>query len=376
VTHHRGRARHRLLIVVVATLAVVAPACRDAAPVSEPRATEPPVTVAGHTETSADPRTDRRLVVGLLFAATGAQAGTDHPVAITTRAQLARQRAAGVALDVLEADTASVLATGTDAARRLLDAGAEVLLVGCDGDVLVNAARVASRRQALVISACAGDTRFGADVAGTLAFTLGAANDVQGALLAERAMANGWDRALTITDLTPADGTQQCRAFTTRYRALGGTTVAELEVAADSSGDEVAAQAARLPAPAVVISCVGAGRVGEFLGALRARGVTAPVLAGTGGDGVDGVGHLTPVVLAPDTRAVQSLQATGAPVYGRALLGAAAVDVVLALAVGDPTADGPQLAAALRRAPVATAFGTFRVDAGQRLVADPPTFVG
>jgi ABC-type branched-subunit amino acid transport system substrate-binding protein len=365
------RALARALLVTMA----VTTACRDGN-----TASPPPVTVAGRVETNPDPAPGDPLVIGALFASSGAQAAMDAPVLAAAQAAVTVQRAAGTAIDMLTADTRSDLATATDGARRLIEAGAAVLLVGCDGDVAVNAAQVASRRGVLVLSPCTSDTTFGPDTAGSLAFTLGPANDAQGNALAEHAVASGQPAAITVAALTSLDATQQCRAFAARYRALGGAVLAEIETNRDDTADAIATQVAKLPAPALIVECDGHERFASLVSALRARRVAAPVLGGVGADGVDGalvgVGYLTPLAVDRAAPGPTALLRAGAPPIGRALLGAAAVDVLLAAVARAGVTDGPTLATALRAGPVTTTLGSLGVDARQRLNGPPLTFVG
>jgi ABC-type branched-subunit amino acid transport system substrate-binding protein len=338
----------------------------------------PDVTVAGRTITRIDPATDGRFVVGVLLARTGPLAAADQRVLSGIEAEVASLQSRGVTspggpveLDVV--DTSSDLQVATEAAGRLLDRGADLLVVGCDPEVARNATRAAARSERLVLAPCIGDAALAPDATGGVLFTFGPDDDAQGRILAEQAMAAGLATAATVAELRPPDGTRQCRSFAARYRELGGRVVAELEQPLGVGADVSAANLARLERPSVVISCVTTSSVAVLVSSLRSLDIQTPVLATASADGagiVDPtVAYLTPAALRPPTPAVQALVDSGVPATsGTTVLAALALELVVAASVDAGTVAGEALGAAMRSASTTARADGLAFDERQRLV--------
>jgi ABC-type branched-subunit amino acid transport system substrate-binding protein len=365
---HLARVLTALLVVTTATACVDEPA-RDASPAVE---------VEGRTITRADPATDGRFLVGVLLAQSGPLAAADGRVLAGVQAELAALQARGAttpggAVELEVVDTQSDLQIATEAAGRLLDRGADVLLVGCDPDVARNATRAAARSERLVLAPCIGDAALGPDATGGVLFTFGPDDDAQGRILAEQAIAAQLTTAATVSALTPADGTRQCRAFVARFQELGGRVIAELEQPLGVGADVSAANIARLERPSVVVSCVTTASVAVLVSSLRALELPIPVLATASADGagiVDPtVAFLTPAAVRPPTPAVQALIAAGVPgSSSTSVLAALALELLVAAAGDAGSVDGRALSGALR-APATTARADgLAFDDQQRLV--------
>jgi ABC-type branched-subunit amino acid transport system substrate-binding protein len=361
--------------VLAALAAAVVPACVDE-PARDTSA--PAVTVAGEQLTRADPATDGRFVVGVLLAQSGPLAAADGRVLAGVQSELASLQSRSVAspggplaFDVV--DTQSDLEVATEAAGKLLDRGADVLVVGCDPDVARNATRAAARSGRLVLAPCIGDAALGPDATGGVLFTFGPDDVAQGRILAEQAIAAGLVTAATVSELTPADGTRQCRAFVARFAELGGRVVAELEQPLGVGADVSAANLARLEHPSVVVSCVTTASVPVLVSSLRALGLPIPVLATASADGagIDDptVAFLTPAAVRPPTPAVQALIDAGVPATSStSLLAALALELVVMASVDAGTVEGTALGAALRAPATTTRADGLAFDAQQRLV--------
>jgi ABC-type branched-subunit amino acid transport system substrate-binding protein len=359
-------------VALAALVAVTTAAC----------ASDPPergaVEVAGRAITRVDPAADGRFVVGVLVAQTGPLAGADARVLDGVRAEVAALAARGAAtpggpveLDVV--DTASDLRVATEAAGKLVDRDADVLVVGCDPDVARNAARAAARSGRLVLAPCIGDAALGPDATKGLLFTFGPDDTAQGRILAEQAIKAGLTTAATVAELSPPDGARQCRAFVARYGELGGRVVGELEQPLGVGADVSARNLAKLERPSVVVSCVTTSSVAVLVSSLRELGIATPVLATAAADGagiVDPtVAFLTPAALRPPTPAVQALLDAGVPATsGTTVLSALALELTVAAAGDAGTVDGVSLAAALRTPTTAARADGAAFDAAQRLV--------
>jgi ABC-type branched-subunit amino acid transport system substrate-binding protein len=338
----------------------------------------PDVTVAGRTITRVDPATDGRFVVGVLLARTGPLAAADGRVLAGVEAEVASLQSRGVVspggpleLDVV--DTESDLELATEAAGRLLDRGADLLIVGCDPEVARNATRAAARTARLVLAPCIGDAALAPDATSGVLFTFGPDDDAQGRILAEQAINAGLASAATVAELRPPDGTRQCRSFAARYRELGGRVVAELEQPLGVGADVSAANLARLERPQVVVSCVTTSSVQVLVSSLRSLDIQTPVLATASADGagiVDPtVAYLTPAALRPPTPSVQALVDSGVPASsGTTVLAALALELVVAASIDARTVGGEALAAVMRSPATAARADGLAFDEQQRLV--------
>jgi len=348
--------------------------------VDEPRgdAGSPSVTVAGTHLTRDDPATDGRTVIGVLLAQTGPLAAADGRVLAGVQAEVASLQARGATspggpMELALSDTQSDLQIATEEAGRLLDRGADILVVGCDPDVARNATRAAARSGRLVLAPCIGDAALGPAATGGVLFTFGPDDVAQGRILAEQAVASGLTTAATVAELTPADGTRQCRSFVARFQELGGRVVAELEQPLGVGADVSAANLARLERPAVVVSCVTTASVPVLVSSLRALDVQTAVLATASADGagiVDPtVAYLTPAAMRPPSPAVQALLDAGVPSSSSVcVLSALALELLVAASNDAGTVAGAQLAAALRSPTTAARADGLSFDEQQRLV--------
>jgi ABC-type branched-subunit amino acid transport system substrate-binding protein len=365
--------RLRRFLVVAAVGALLAGCVDEPVPDASPA-----VTVAGRTITREDPATDGRFVVGVLLARTGPLAAADQRVLTGIEAEVASLSARGVVspggpLELDVADTQSDLEIATEAAGRLLDRGADVVVVGCDPDVARNATRAAARSKRVVLAPCIGDAALAPGATGGVLFTFGPDDVAQGRILAEQAMAAGLTSAATVAELTPADGTRQCRSFVARYNELGGRIVAELEQPLGVGADVSAANLARLELPSVVVSCVTTASVAVLVSSLRSLDIQTPVLATASADGAGiadpTVAFLTPAAVRPPTPAVQALIDSGVPASsGTTVLAALALELTVAASVDAGTVAGESVAAALRAPATAARADGLAFDEQQRLV--------
>jgi ABC-type branched-subunit amino acid transport system substrate-binding protein len=371
------RSRRAWLTAIVggALTASALSACVDEPTVDAGRSA---VTVAGTHVAREDPASDGRTVIGVLLAQSGPLAAADARVLAGVQAEVASLQARGASspggpIELVVADTGSDLQVATEAAGRLLDRGADVLVVGCDPDVARNATRAAARSGRVVLAPCIGDAALGPDATGGVLFTFGPDDGAQGRILAEQAIASGLTTAATVSELTPADGTRQCRAFVARFQELGGRVVAEIEQPLGVGADVSASNLARLERPAVVVSCVTTGSVSVLVSSLRALDVQTAVLATASADGAGiidpTVAYLTPAALRPPSPAVQALLDAGIPATSSvSVVSALALELLIAASNDAGTIAGDQVAAALRSPATAARADGLAFDDQQRLV--------
>ncbi len=336
----------------------------------------PAIVAAGRVVPVEEAATDGRYVIGAVLATQGVLAADEAPVIEALRRAVERANAAGgiagQPIELRVRDSKSSVTTAARVATELADQGVDAFAVGCDVDVASTVGRTARRTGRLAFSTCAADDAFGVDTASAAAFDFAPATSALAGALVERVVANGGGPVVTIADLMPYESTAACQRFSTAYRAGGGAVIADVELAGADSPAIVAARVGRLATPRVVVSCLGRGRIGSVLAALRDVGITAPIVALGGADAppwpdgvVDGVELVTIADLSRPVDALAPYVAAGAR-SGPAVLTFVALDVLARAAALAPDTRAESLAAVLRRERFATPIGELRFDARQR----------
>lgn len=232
------------------------------------------------------------IVIGAAIAKTGFMASFDMPVYHSLQIAVDKANAAGgidgrrVQLEAI--DNKSDSTQSANAASRLIEQGADLLIVTCNFSTGGPAATVAQNAGVVSIAPCASDTRFGPLGLGDLVFNLGMSIPTEGAALADYAMAKGWKNVYTLTDTELDYPKNTCEAFEKRFAELGGK-IAGKDVFRNSD-QAIASQVSR-------VSRAGKGAVDALVlcsyppgGAmatlqLRQGGIDLPVLANFGMDG-------------------------------------------------------------------------------------------
>ncbi len=171
------------------------------------------------------------------------------------------------------------------AARDLVAEGVRALLVPCDVDPAIAAGQIGQQAGIPMIAACASTPTL-PGLVGDYLFNLKTADNLQAAVLAEYARAQGYETAYILlspdtpyTDLLP-------RYFAQAFESLGGRVAAIDTYAFDQQDFSVEATriAALDPQPDVIMTAAYEPHFPAFIQQLRNAGVTAPVL---GSDGID-----------------------------------------------------------------------------------------
>ena len=363
-------------VAVVATLALSACSAEPAA--------EVPAVAARRVIPAEQAANDGTFVIGAVLAQTGVLAPQETVVLDALQRAVAMQNAAGgiggQPVELLVRDTASSIVDAARVANELADAGADVLFVGCDIDVAATAARIARRTQRFAVSSCASDDGFAVDTASNVAFDFAPSRSVQVDALAKRVVAERAMTAVTVSNLVPYESTGACQDFAARYRALGGTIIAEVEIGTSDDAAATAARIARVGSPAVLVSCLDRASVGPVLAAVRAAGSEVPALAMGGADApawpggqVDGVTFATNAPLWPPSAALAPLVAAGAT-SGPALSTFIAVRTIADAIAAAPDQSAASVIAVLRATTFATPVGNFHFDERQRVQGWPVVF--
>jgi branched-chain amino acid transport system substrate-binding protein len=193
----------------------------------------------------------------------------------------------GRPLEIIERDGKTDPATVGNAARELIQEGAEVMLAPCDFDYGAPVGQAAQEAGLVGLSFCASSPLYGSETLGDKQFTVSMWNQTMAAAAAQYAYeVKGWRRAATIVD----QGTEYTKSlgeyFVETWKHLGGEIVSEDTY---QLGDmQARAQAQRLkeldPAPDVVFVTANMPDYSAIIRDIRSAGVTAPLM---GGDSMD-----------------------------------------------------------------------------------------
>ena len=170
---------------------------------------------------------DEPLTLGFAIGETGFMEPFDVPA----------QTSAGFAIDDINADggidgrqvetvTADMKSKpelAGDAATKVLDDGADIVITSCDFDQGSPAAVVAQDQNKLAFSTCAASIAFGPQGIGPLAFTMATAGSAEGAAMAEWAYEDkDWRTAYTLLDDTIQFTKESVFGFEESWKNLGG----------------------------------------------------------------------------------------------------------------------------------------------------------
>lgn len=239
----------------------------------------------------ADAASDEPIIIGGVFNATGWMAAYDQPP--KEGAQLAVEainEAGGVLgrqLELIELDGATDPATVGNAARQLIEQGADIILAPCDFDIGGPASQAAQEAGLVGMSTCASSPLFGSAALGDMQFTGVMWNNVMSAAIAEHAYNNlGWRTAYVVSDTSIDYSLSLGEYFAEHFAAIGGEVVGTdtyLQGDADFSAQIQRIQDLEAEPDGLVLSSYSPD-LGTIVRQTRAAGITTPIL---GGDAYD-----------------------------------------------------------------------------------------
>ncbi|MFN8592303.1 MAG: ABC transporter substrate-binding protein [Thermomicrobiales bacterium] len=234
---------------------------------------------------------DGPIIIGAPLNLTGWMAAYDTPplegAKLAVKEINANGGVMGRQLEIIERDGKTDPATVGNAAREVIEAGAQVLITPCDFDYGAPAGQAAQEAGIVGISLCASSPLYGAATLGDKQFTLSMWNQTMAAAAAEFAFNDkGWKTAATLVD----QGTEYTKSlgeyFVEAFEHLGGTIVNEDTYQINDM--QATAQAQRLkeldPQPDVIFVSSQMPDYSAIIRDLRSAGVTAPIM---GGDSMD-----------------------------------------------------------------------------------------
>ena len=187
----------------------------------------------------------------------------------------------GKQVTVLRVNSESRLSVVDNAAKKLIEAGAQLLVVTCELDYASPAIRRAKEAEVLVISPCATETEWSTGSVDTLAFSMTTQSQKYGLELANLLWEEGKRTVGVLWDNSTPETIQECSAFKSRWRALGGRTTIDKAINMVTATDIINAgdRARTLDADSIVLCSFN--RVGTLaLQRIRGAGWITPVIAG------------------------------------------------------------------------------------------------
>jgi branched-chain amino acid transport system substrate-binding protein len=172
------------------------------------------------------------FVIGASVAKTGAQTFYGGPAMISAEAAIKDINAAGgidgKQIRLIWEDSQTDFAQSAAAAEKVIDQGAQVLLVDCDFDYGLPAAQVAQERGIVAMNLCAGSPRAGDPKVLPGAFSMGIATNVEAAAIADYAYNTlGFREVYQLRDNSIEYSKSVCTYFAEAWKALGGKITGE-----------------------------------------------------------------------------------------------------------------------------------------------------
>ena len=322
------------------------------------------------------------ITIGFAIAQSGWLEAYDTPATTAARIRIEEINAAGGLLGRqikwIEADTKSDQQQSASAGLRLIDEGADMLVVSCDYDFGAPAALAAESEGINSFFLCAEDVKAGIQGVGPNSFSASVLAAVQGATVAEWSMAERDAKTgYVLLDTTIEYNKGICTGFDWMFPTAGGDIVGRDTF---KNGDaSIASQITRIKAlpqePDVIMLCSYIPGAASAVRQIRAAGINSLILNGSAVDGSywlgatpDLSGFVVPVqgsIYGDDPRAdveafnVAYEKATGArPASSYAYPGYVLIDLWAKAVERAGTVDGSEVTAELEQmTDEPTAFG-------------------
>lgn len=188
-------------------------------------------------------------------------------------------------VELLSRDMRSETASAAVMAQELVSEGVNFLIVPCDVDPAVAAGQIAAAASIPAMSSCASTPTL-PSIAGEFMFSNYTADNLQAAALAGYAIEQGYKTALILLSKDTPYTQKLPEYFAQAFEKKGGKLLDSIEykMGQQDFAVEVTKIKAMSPAPDVIMTAAYEPDFPAFIKALRAAGITAPVL---GSDGID-----------------------------------------------------------------------------------------
>jgi branched-chain amino acid transport system substrate-binding protein len=230
----------------------------------------------------------KEIVIGAAIAKTGYLAPYDGNIAAIEQLVDETNAKGGIdghKLTIVQVDNRSDPQQAPVAAQKVIEEGANVVLLSCEALTAAAAAPVAEEHDELNFSMCAGEPGYGPPYTGRLSFT-GNPNFLSevsagAAFLHQR----GIKRPFLMCDTAIVMGKAQCSAFEQVWEKLGGSVAGSVDF--ENSDESIASQVSELKrsgADAVVMASYPPGGAAAIK-QIQAAGIDVPILGGSSFDG-------------------------------------------------------------------------------------------
>jgi len=264
-----------------AEASAAAPAASEAAPAASEEA----------PAATGDP-----LNIGIVQAGSGFMGPIDTPARNALLMEVEKVNAAGGVngqpITVNFVDTETKFDQYAPLAQKVIDEGANVLLVTCDYDVSSPAALVAEAKNILNMAPCIGDPIYGPKGGLKLGFSAGSGVPGEATNMAEFANSKGWKTAVLLKDTSIKYTQNQCAVFDKRFTELGGKVIKTYEYKQGDSVKETVSKIASGDKPDVIVNCGYNPGGGQVAKEIRDGGLDTPIISGFGMDGDFWVGAI------------------------------------------------------------------------------------
>lgn len=245
----------------------------------------------GGDAASDDAGGDGPITIGAIFNATGWLAAYDQPpregALLAVEAINEAGGVLGRQLEMIELDGATDPATVGNAARQLIEQGADIILAPCDFDIGGPASQAAQEAGLVGMSTCASSPLFGSAALGDKQFTAVMWNNVMSAAAAEYAFNDlGWKTAYVVSDTSIDYSLSLGDYFAEHFAAIGGEVVGTdtyLQGDADFSAQIQRIQDLESAPDGLFLSSYSPD-LGTIVRQTRAAGIDTPIF---GGDAYD-----------------------------------------------------------------------------------------
>ena len=228
------------------------------------------------------------IVIGAAIAKTGYLAPYDANIAAVE--QLVDEKNANGGIDgrkvrVVQADNRSDPQLAAVAAQKVIEEGADVLLLSCEALTASAAAPVAEENGALNFTMCASEPGFGPPTTGRLSFGANPSLASEASARANFLYEKGIERPFLFRDTSIIFSKADCLAFQQTWEALGGTIAGSADF--KNEDESVATQVNELKgsdADAVTMCSYPPGGAAAIK-QIRAAGIDVPIAASSAFDG-------------------------------------------------------------------------------------------
>jgi branched-chain amino acid transport system substrate-binding protein len=330
-------------------------------------------------EDSAAPGLPKEIVIGAAIAKTGYLAPYDANIAAVEQLIEEKNEKGGIdghRIRVVQADNHSEPQQAPIAARKVIEEGANVLLLSCEAVTAAAAAPVAEENDELNFTMCANEPGFGPPTTGRLSFSAGPSLLNEASAKASFLHDRGIKHPFLLEDTSIILGHEDCGAFRESWEHLGGTISGSAEFKNEDTS--IATQIGEIEASnaGAIVLCSYPPGGASAIKQIRAAGIDLPIAASAGFDGtfwLKGIPNLGRFYVTlngsaydPTNRATATLfkrletAGVNTDISGTLLASYAAAQLIFAAIEETHSVSGETLADALEKKPHHTIVGSAR----------------